>query len=130
MSRSKMMRVLQNVVYNTTESTFKKFAMRVIAEDMSQETLDIVEGAFRYIDKNGDGSLEVREIVDCLNKYIEEEGPNGDEIFQAIDRDASGTISFAEFTAVSIGPHEYLNKETLWRTFNRFDRNQSGKFDE
>mmetsp|Transcript_50362 Transcript_50362/g.113204 ORF Transcript_50362/g.113204 Transcript_50362/m.113204 type:complete len:576 (+) Transcript_50362:146-1873(+) len=127
-SRSKMMRVLQNVIFNTTESTFKKFAMRVIAEEMPAEKLEIVTKAFRLIDKNGDGTLEVEEIRAVLRKYGEEEGA-ADEIFEAIDRDASGTLNFAEFTAVSIGPSEYCNKETLWHTFNRFDKDGNGQFD-
>jgi len=135
-SRSKMMRVLQNVIFNATESTFKKFAMRVIAEDMSAEKLDIVTRAFRYIDKNGDGTLELEEIRAVLKKYSEEvlktygdEEGVADEIFDAIDRDASGTLNLAEFTAVSIGPSEYCNKETLWHTFNRFDKDGNGAFD-
>jgi len=127
-SKSKMMRVLQNVAFNTTENTFKKFAMRVIAEDMAPEKLMIVKKAFRSIDKNGDGMLNVEEIRQALKKYGEEEG-QADEIFEAIDRDSSGTLNFAEFTAVSIGPHEYCDKEILWHTFNRFDKDSNGAFD-
>merc|ERR1712232_97494 len=61
-------------------------------------------------------------------KYGEEEGA-ADEIFEAIDRDASGTLNFAEFTAVSIGPSEYHDREILWQTFNRFDKDGNGHFD-
>merc|ERR1719160_2171040 len=96
---------------------------------MTAETLQIVESAFRFIDRNGDGNLELREIQATLKKFMNEEDQVSDEIFKAIDRDASGTINFAEFTAVSIGPHEYCNKETLWKTFNRFDRDGNGAFD-
>jgi len=127
-SRSKMMRVLNNVMWNTMETTFKKFTMRVIAEDMPPEKLAIVTHAFRYIDKDGDGNLDVEEIRQVLKKYGEEEA-SADEIFEAIDRDASGTLNFAEFTAVSLGPHEYCNLETLWHTFNRFDKDKNGNFD-
>merc|ERR1711957_454358 len=122
------MRVLQNVLVNTTETTFKKFTMRVIAEDMPAEKVEVVTKLFRAIDKNGDGVLEVKEIKDVLRKYGEEEGA-ADEIFEAIDRDASGTPNFAEFTAVSLGPSEYHDMETLWHTFNRFDKDGNGQFD-
>lgn len=128
-SRSKMMRVLTNVIFNTGESTFKKFAMRVIAEEMSPEKLEVVINAFRMIDRNGDGTLTIEEIRSVLKKYGEEEGA-ADEIFEAIDRDASGNLNFAEFTAVSLGRHEYCNKEILWHTFNRFDRDGNGMFDQ
>jgi len=127
-SRSKMMRVLNNVMWNTMESTFKKFTMRVIAEDMPPEKLAIVTQAFRYIDKDGDGNLDVEEIRKVLKKYGEQEA-SADEIFEAIDRDASGSLNLAEFTAVSLGPHEYCNLETLWHTFNRFDKDGNGNFD-
>jgi len=129
MSKSKMRRVLQNVIYNTGESTFKKFSMRVIAEEMQPDKLAIARKAFRAVDKNGDGTLDCSEIRDVLRKYGEEDG-DADAIFEAIDRDASGTLNFAEFTAVSIGPHEYCDRVVLWHTFNRFDRDRSGSFDE
>eukprot|EP00747_Dinoflagellata_sp_TGD_P193338 gnl/TRDRNA2_/TRDRNA2_59368_c1_seq1.p1 gnl/TRDRNA2_/TRDRNA2_59368_c1~~gnl/TRDRNA2_/TRDRNA2_59368_c1_seq1.p1 ORF type:complete len:477 (+),score=91.02 gnl/TRDRNA2_/TRDRNA2_59368_c1_seq1:37-1467(+) len=128
-SKSKMVRVLKNVMFNSTESTMKKFTMRVIAEDMDVPTIQIVESAFRAIDKNGDGILELKEIASFLRRYGEE-AELGKEIFEAIDRDASGSLSLAEFTGVSIGPSEYCNKETLWNVFNRFDRDQNGTFDE
>merc|ERR1719433_2677294 len=127
-SRSKMMRVLNNVMWNTTENTFKKFTMRVIAEDMPPEKLAIVTQAFRYIDKDGDGNLDVEEIRKVLKKYGEQEA-SADEIFDAIDRDASGTLNLQEFTAVSIGPNEYCNLEALWHVFNRFDKDGNGSFD-
>jgi len=127
-SKSKIMRVLNNVMWNTTENTFKKFTMRVIAEDMPPEKLAIVTQAFRYIDKDGDGNLDVEEIRKVLKKYGEQEA-SADEIFEAIDRDASGTLNFAEFAAVSLGPCEYCELETLWHTFNRFDKDGNGNFD-
>merc|ERR1719190_292411 len=88
----------------------------------------MIQNAFSIIDKNGDGNLEVEEIRAVLKKYGEEEGA-ADEIFEAIDRDASGTLNFAEFTAVSIGPSEYCDKEVLWHCFNRFDQDGNGSFD-
>merc|ERR1719296_192071 len=105
-SKSKMIRVLQNVIFNTTESTFKKFCMRVIAEDMSPEKLMVVTQAFRQIDTNSDGTLEVKEVAKALKRYTEEEGDESlaESVFEAIDRNASGSLNFAEFTAVSIGP--------------------------
>lgn len=130
MSRSKMMRVLQNVIYNSAESTFKKFTMRVIAEEMGNDKFEIVQAAFRVCDKNGDGSLDLSEIRGVLGKYLENEEGAANDIFDAIDRDASGTLNFAEFMAVSIGPHEYCDKETLWHTFNRFDKDGNGQFDQ
>lgn len=128
-SRAKMMRVLQNVAFNTRESMFKKFALRVIAEDMSDEKLEIVQKAFRFIDRNCDGTLELEEIRSALKRYGEADS-EADAIFNAIDRDASGTLNFAEFGAMSIGPSEYCDKEVLWHTFNRFDRDANGAFDQ
>jgi len=128
LKRGRMMRVLQNVMLNTSESTFKKFTLRVIAEEMSPEKLDIIQAAFSNLDKNGDGNLEVEEIRAALKKYGEEEAI-ADEIFEAIDRDASGTLNFAEFTAVSLGHSEYSNREALFHAFQRFDRDGNGTFE-
>lgn len=130
-SKSKMLRVIKNVMQNCTESTFKKFALRVMAEDMSAEKLEVVERAFRFIDKNGDGTLEVVEIKAALRKYMKEEEEAisaADDIFLAIDRDASGSLNFAEFVAVSIGPQEYTDKVAMWECFNRFDKDGNGSF--
>eukprot|EP00927_Polykrikos_kofoidii_P072455 TRINITY_DN68571_c0_g1_i1.p1 TRINITY_DN68571_c0_g1~~TRINITY_DN68571_c0_g1_i1.p1 ORF type:complete len:567 (+),score=109.43 TRINITY_DN68571_c0_g1_i1:267-1967(+) len=128
LSKRKMMRVLQNVLENSCENNFKKFALRVIAEDMPAEKLDIVQKAFRLIDKNGDGNLEVGEVRDALKRFGEEEDA-AEEIFEAIDRDSSGTLNLAEFSAVSIGRSEYCCKEVLWHAFHRFDKDESGLID-
>lgn len=131
-SRSKIVRVLKNVMQNCTESTFKKFAMRVMAEEMSPEKQEVVEKAFRHIDKNGDGTLEVEEIRSALRKFLKQEHEAvdaADGIFEAIDRDASGSLNFAEFMAVSIGPQDYCDKVALWECFNRFDKDGNGSFD-
>jgi len=86
-----------------------------------------VRQAFRLIDKNGDGSLDVKEICAVLRKYkYDQDESLAHEIFEAIDRDVSNNLSFAEFTAVSIGTAEYSNRQTLWHTFNRFDKEQKG----
>lgn len=127
-SRSKMTRVMQNVVAFSNETTFKKFVMRVIAEDMPPEKVQIIQAAFCSIDKNGDGMLDCEEIRKAINKYLDILLPVAD-VLNALDRDCSGSIGFPEFMAASLGQHECCNKEVLWNAFNRFDKDGDGRFD-
>eukprot|EP00812_Abedinium_dasypus_P006755 NODE_1855_length_1047_cov_362.367944.p1 GENE.NODE_1855_length_1047_cov_362.367944~~NODE_1855_length_1047_cov_362.367944.p1 ORF type:complete len:301 (+),score=92.61 NODE_1855_length_1047_cov_362.367944:86-904(+) len=126
-SKSKLVRVLTNVVRNTAENTFKKFALRVIAEEMSVEKIDVCRSAFCFIDRNNDGNVDVEELRRALAAAGHEDDAR--EVFDAIDVDMSGSLNLAEFVAASIGPQEYCNKEVLWRTFKRFDRDGNGSFD-
>jgi len=129
-TRGKMIRVMQNVLLNTSQTSFKKFVLRVIAEEVPPEKLEIAQAAFMAIDKNGDGLLELQEVHKALEKYCEEEDECVQEIFEAIDRDASGTLNLAEFTAVSLGLRDYSDRVILFHTFNRFDRDGFGEFDD
>merc|ERR1719424_2187552 len=70
-AKGRMMRLINNLRDNTGEGQFKRMVMRVIAQQLSRQSaeVEIIERAFRSLDKNGDGVLEVKEICDGIRKY-------------------------------------------------------------
>ena len=60
--------------------------------------------AFKSYDKDGNGVLDKREVVDLLTNHFKEEGikrkpckADVDEFFSTLDEDHSGSIDFTEF---------------------------------
>eukprot|EP00913_Durusdinium_trenchii_P022979 g21576.t1 len=71
--RRRMVVMLNNLRLNVQESEFKRFVLRVIAEQLPRDskTEQAVEKAFRCLDRNGDGVLTVEEVVKGLKKHLE-----------------------------------------------------------
>ena len=73
-----------------------------IAQDKGK--LETMKKAFKSYDKDGNGVLDRREIVDLLTNHFKENGikrkptkQDVDEFFDSLDEDHSGVIDFEEF---------------------------------
>merc|ERR1719436_1121648 len=88
--KRRMVQLLSNLKSNVEECEFKRFVLRVIAEQLPRDgkTADTVEQAFRCLDKNGDGVLSVDEIIKGLKKHLNiAEGDRYlERLFAQIDR--------------------------------------------
>jgi len=129
--KAKMLRLLRNIKSNASESNFKRMVMRVIAQQLPAESSEIriIERAFRFFDRNGDGVLGVPEIVvgvkklDLLN---EKETKEINKALELIDRDGSQTVNLQEFVAGALDSKRCLSSANLWHAFNAFDNDGNG----
>jgi len=134
--RTRMVELLNNLRMNVNESEFKRFVLRVIAEQLPQDsrTAEIVERAFRCLDRNGDGVLTVQEIIKGLKKHLNlsDNDRELEQLFTQIDRDSSGTVNVQEFICASMSQKRSTCLPVLWEAFNAFDKDRSGSitFDE
>jgi calcium-dependent protein kinase len=128
--RKRMVQLLKNLQTNMDESEFKRFALRVIAEQLptDSKTTETVEQAFRCLDKNGDGVLSVEEVVKGLKKHLAMSSKEDElmRLFEQIDRDGSGTVNVYEFTSASMDQKRSTSLNVLWDVFNAFDKDRSG----
>jgi len=71
---------------------------------IAKDKLDTMKKAFKSYDKDGNGVLDKREIVDLLTNHFKEQGikkrPSKQDVqdfFCNLDEDHSGAIDFTEF---------------------------------
>ncbi|SBS80526.1 calcium-dependent protein kinase 1, putative [Plasmodium ovale] len=91
---------------------------------------------FKKLDKNGDGQLDKRELIEGYNilrnfknelgelKNVEEEVDN---ILKEVDFDKNGYIEYSEFISVCMDKQILFSEERLRGAFNLFDTDKSGK---
>lgn len=134
--RKRMVAVLNNIRANISESEFKRFVLRVVAEQLPRDgaLVGTVEQAFRCLDRNGDGVLTVDEIIRGLRKHLDlgAHDTELERLVAGIDRDNSGSVNMEEFISVALDQQKSCSLPVLWDAFNAFDRDRGGTitFDE
>jgi len=110
-----------------TMNKFKKAALNVIANRLSEDKIKALRETFMQLDGNGDGLVNAAELRTGLQEAgITELPASLDEILKAVDSDGGGTINYTEFLAATLDKKKYLNEETLWSAFCAFDTNHDG----
>ncbi|KAH7661924.1 Non-specific serine/threonine protein kinase protein [Dioscorea alata] len=105
----------------------KKKALRVIAEHLSIEEVEVIRDMFRLMDTNSDGMVTFEELKAGLQKV----GSKLTEIemkmlMEAADIDGNGVLDYGEFVAITVHLQQIENDEHLRRAFLFFDKNGSG----
>ncbi|XP_039139770.1 LOW QUALITY PROTEIN: calcium-dependent protein kinase 10-like [Dioscorea cayenensis subsp. rotundata] len=105
----------------------KKKALRVIAEHLSIEEVEVIRDMFRLMDTNNDGMVTFEELKAGLQKV----GSKLTEIemkmlMEAADIDGNGVLDYGEFVAITVHLQQIENDEHLRRAFLFFDKNGSG----
>eukprot|EP00922_Rhytidocystis_sp_ex-Travisia-forbesii_P050823 GHVS01075491.1.p1 GENE.GHVS01075491.1~~GHVS01075491.1.p1 ORF type:complete len:552 (-),score=73.52 GHVS01075491.1:1922-3577(-) len=103
-----------------------------------EETKELTK-IFRKLDKNGDGQLDRKELVEGYTQLMKLKGEENveadretvegevDQILASVDFDENGVINYSEFVSVCINRTLLLSRERLWQAFQKFDLDGSGK---
>lgn len=102
-----------------------------------EETKELTQ-IFRVLDKNGDGQLDRKELIEGYKKLMEWKGDTSeiddaqreaevDQILQSVDFDKNGYIEYSEFVTVCMDKQLLLSRERLQQAFRQFDSDGSGK---
>jgi len=108
-------------------SQFKKIALSLAAQLLSDEDIKDMQQTFTALDKDNNGVLSHVEISDGLSSHGLALPPDLEEILENIDTDGSGCIDYTEFIASTMSRKLYLREEILWGAFRTFDSNGDGK---
>ncbi|CAA7388107.1 unnamed protein product [Spirodela intermedia] len=119
--------VLSRLKQFSAMNKLKKMALRVIAENLSEEEIAGLKELFKMIDTDNSGQITFEE----LKAGLERVGANLREseiyaLMQAADIDNSGTIDYGEFIAATLHLNKIEREDHLFAAFSFFDKDGSG----
>ncbi|KAK6779711.1 hypothetical protein RDI58_021895 [Solanum bulbocastanum] len=105
---------------------FKRKALRVIADFLSNEEVEDLKEMFNKIDTNNDGIVSVEELKAGLKLNSQLAESEVQMLIEAIDTNGKGTLDYGEFIAVSLHLQRMANDEHLHKAFSYFDKDGNG----
>ncbi|KAF6169960.1 hypothetical protein GIB67_034352 [Kingdonia uniflora] len=119
--------VLSRLKQFSAMNKLKKMALRVIAENLSEDEIAGLKEMFKMIDTDNSGQITFEELKAGLKKV----GANLKEsemyqLMQAADVDNSGTIDYGEFVAATLHLNKVEREDHLVAAFAYFDKDSSG----
>ncbi|KAL3536003.1 hypothetical protein ACH5RR_004464 [Cinchona calisaya] len=119
--------VLSRLTQFSAMNKFKKMALRVIAERLSEEEIAGLKEMFRMIDTDNSGQITFEELKAGLKRF----GANLNEteiydLMRAADVDNNGTIDYGEFIAATLHLNKIEKEDHLYAAFQYFDKDGSG----
>ncbi|KAG8385738.1 hypothetical protein BUALT_Bualt03G0076400 [Buddleja alternifolia] len=105
----------------------KKLALKVIAQNLSEEEIKGFKAMFTNMDTDNSGSITYEELKSGLarlgSKLSEAEVQ---QLMEAADVDGNGTIDYLEFITATMHRHRLEKDEHLFKAFQFFDKDSSG----
>ncbi|KAL5715412.1 non-specific serine/threonine protein kinase [Ranunculus cassubicifolius] len=105
----------------------KQLALKVIAENLSEEEIKGLKTMFTNMDTDKSGTITYEELKSGLarlgSKLSEVEVK---QLMDAADVDGNGTIDYIEFITATMHRHRLEKDEHLYKAFQYFDKDRSG----
>ena len=120
-------------LYNFSKEKLKIATQSFIIHQIEQnENISKLRAAFEKMDKSGEGLVSKEELGKMSQEVFGTALSNIelDNLFNQIDIDKSGTISFEEFLRVTVDKNTITKKKNLKNAFDYFDKDGSGKLSE
>ncbi|VFQ91182.1 unnamed protein product [Cuscuta campestris] len=105
----------------------KKRALKVIAEHLSVEEAAGINEAFKLMDSNNKGKIDMNELrVGLLKLGHQITDSDLHILMEAGDVDKDGYLDYGEFVAISVHIRKMGTEDHLKKAFEFFDKNQTG----
>ncbi|KAL3522000.1 hypothetical protein ACH5RR_014834 [Cinchona calisaya] len=105
----------------------KKLALKVIAENLSEEEIKGLKAMFTNIDTDNSGTITYEELKSGLARLGSKLSENEvKQLMEAADVDGNGTIDYIEFITATMHRHRLERDEHLYKAFQYFDKDHSG----
>lgn len=108
-------------------SKLKKVALTMIAQTLKDDELGELRKTFLALDKNKDGTLNKKEILDGMKQHSIPMPDDFEQVLEGLDTDGSGSIDYSEFLASTLSTKQYMKEEVAWATFRMFDKDGDGQ---
>ncbi|CAL5076755.1 unnamed protein product [Urochloa decumbens] len=119
--------VLTRLKQFSAMNKLKKMALRVIAENLSEDEIAGLREMFKMLDTDNSGQITLEELKNGLKRI----GANLKDseittLMAAADIDNSGTIDYGEFLAATLHLNKVEREDNLFAAFSYFDKDGSG----
>lgn len=105
----------------------KKLALKVIAENLSEEEIKGLKQLFKNMDTDRSGMITYDELKAGLHKLGSKLSESEvQQLMDAADVDKSGAIDYIEFITATMHRHKLEKDEHLYKAFQYFDKDDSG----
>ncbi|XP_066358291.1 calcium-dependent protein kinase 27-like [Miscanthus floridulus] len=119
--------VLSRLKQFSAMNKLKKMALRVIAENLSEEEIAGLKEMFKMMDTDNSGQINFEELKAGLQRVgANMKEPEIYQLMQAADIDNSGTIDYGEFIAATLHLNKVEREAHLFAAFQYFDKDGSG----
>lgn len=106
---------------------FKRKALRVIADFLSNEEVEDIKEMFKKIDIDDDGIVTIEELKAGLQKFNTQLAESEVQLLiESVDTNGKGTLDYGEFVAISLHLKKMANDEHLHKAFSYFDKDGNG----
>ncbi|KAB5564559.1 hypothetical protein DKX38_004613 [Salix brachista] len=105
----------------------KKVALKVIAENLSEEEIMGLKEMFKSMDTDNSGTITFEELKAGLPKLgtkLSESEVR--QLMEAADVDGNGTIDYIEFITATMHMNRMEREDHLYKAFEYFDKDKSG----
>ena len=123
-------KMLQKMSKFVKENRFKQAVLQFISTQFNLKGEESeLKDLFNELDKENQGQITKKQFADYLKQmYGESESYQiANQLFESIDLDGSGKISYDEFVSVMINGKKVITEDRLLKAFNIFDKDHSGK---
>ncbi|PKA63371.1 Calcium-dependent protein kinase 3 [Apostasia shenzhenica] len=119
--------VLTRMKHFRAMNKLKKVALKVIAENLSEEEIMGLKEMFKSMDTDNSGTITYEELKAGLpklgSKLSESEVK---QLMEAADVDGNGTIDYIEFITATMHMNRMEKEDHLYKAFEYFDEDRSG----
>ncbi|KAL0393617.1 UNVERIFIED_CONTAM: Calcium-dependent protein kinase [Sesamum latifolium] len=106
---------------------FKQVALKVIAENLSEEEIIGLKEMFKSLDTDNNGTITHEELKAALPKLgIKFSESEVRQLIEAADVDGNGTIDYIEFITATMNMSQMEREDRLYKAFEYFDKDKSG----
>ncbi|XP_054810729.1 calcium-dependent protein kinase 1-like isoform X3 [Prosopis cineraria] len=105
----------------------KKVALKVIAENLSQEEIIGLKEMFKSMDTDNSGTITYDELKAGLHKLGSKLSESEiRQLMEAADVDGNGAIDYIEFISATMHMNRMEREDHLYKAFEYFDKDKSG----
>lgn len=107
----------------------KQTAVQVVAYTLSPQEIANLRNQFKAFDVDGSGTVSIEEFRKGMESTGSINPADIDSLFNKIDTDSTGLISYSEFISATLTNSDLLTKDRLSAAFDRLDPDGSGFID-